>query len=380
MNDATTPAAPAPAGGIGYVAAPRERNRHEEYAQLKRLVVEKGLMKKQPGYYAWKIFLTLAMLGASLALMVALGDSWLQLLNAAFLAFVFVQIGFMGHDAGHLQISRLPRRNDSILLAVNLLIGLDRSWWVEKHNRHHGNPNHVQRDLDINLPLLAFTEDQALEKRGFYAFIVRYQAFFFLPLLLVEAISIRLDSIQYLVRGGRVKYPVLESVLLAAHFPVYTALVFLLMSPWHAAMFVLVHQGLFGVYMGLVFAPNHKGMVMLDSDTEMDLLRTQVLTARNIRPHPVTDFVYGGLNYQIEHHLFPLVSRNKLGEVRKVVKVFCRDHSVPYHETSLVGANWETMRFLHRVSAPLRRPQRKLVAPRAKDPAQWPRYRARARR
>ena len=369
-----------PAGGGQSAGAAEQRTLHEEYADLKRLVVQQGLMEKQPGYYVGKIVLTLALLAASLALMVALGDSWLQLLNAAFLSFVFVQIGFMGHDAGHLQISRSPRKNDSILLAVNFLIGLDRSWWVEKHNRHHGNPNHVQRDLDINLPLLAFTEDQALDKRGFYAFIVRYQAFFFLPLLLIEAISIRLDSVQYLFRGGRVKYPVLESVLLAAHFPVYAALVFLLMSPWHAAMFVLVHQGLFGVYMGLVFAPNHKGMLMVDSDNEMDLLRTQVLTARNIRPHPFTDFVYGGLNYQIEHHLFPLVPRNKLGKVRKVVKVFCRDHGVSYHETSVAGANWEMLRFLHRVSAPLRGPQGKLAVPREKDPAQWPRYRARARR
>ena len=84
-----------------------------------------------------------------------------------------------------------------------------------------------------------------------------------------------------------------------------------------------VHQLLFGLHMGMVFAPNHKGMPILEKDNDLDYLTQQVLTARNIKPNPLVDFMYGGLNYQVEHHLFPNMSRNRLGEAQKIVRPFC---------------------------------------------------------
>ena len=111
---------------------------------------------------------------------------------------------------------------------------------------------------------------------------------------------------------------------------------------------------LFGLYMGTVFAPNHKGMPMMDEDVSLDYLRRQVVTARNINPNPVTDFCYGGLNYQIEHHLFPNMPRNRLGEARKIVRAYCLDRGIPYYETSAFSAPIEILGFLHRTSAPLR--------------------------
>ena len=89
---------------------------------------------------------------------VALGDSWWQLLVAGFLAFVFTQLGFIGHDAGHRQIFRSRRANYLVgLLHGNLAIGLSYGWWVDKHNRHHAHPNHEGKDPDIAIGALAFT-------------------------------------------------------------------------------------------------------------------------------------------------------------------------------------------------------------------------------
>jgi fatty acid desaturase len=68
----------------------------------------------------------------------------------------------------------------------------------------------------------------------------------------------------------------------------------------------------------------------------------------------VTDYVYGGLNYQIEHHLFPTMPRNRLGEARQVVKQFCAERGVPYHETSVVQSFTEIVESLHEAGAPLR--------------------------
>jgi fatty acid desaturase len=138
-------------------------------------------------------------------------------------------------------------------------------------------------------------------------FVVGYQAFYFVPLLLLEGLGIRLASIQFMVRRQKAKYLLFEPLLMILHFILYFGLLVYFLSPWQVLGFVLVHQGPFGLYYGLVFAPNHKGMLILDKNNPLDFLRTQVLTTRNVKPGFITDFWYGGLNYQIEHHLFPLM-------------------------------------------------------------------------
>ncbi|MGH2507321.1 MAG: fatty acid desaturase family protein, partial [Ktedonobacteraceae bacterium] len=66
---------------------------------------------------------------------------------------------------------------------------------------------------------------------------------------------------------------------------------------------------------------------------------------------------YGGLNYQVEHHLFPSMPRNNLKKAQKLVKVYCQEHAIAYYETSAVQSFREILQFLHQVSAPLRIPQ-----------------------
>jgi hypothetical protein len=77
------------------------------------------------------------------------------------------------------------------------------------------------------------------------------------------------------------------------------------LSPLQALVFVVVHQGLFGLYLGCSFAPNHKGMPTLSDADQLDFLRRQVPTSRNVAGSRLVDWGLGGLNYQIEHHLFP---------------------------------------------------------------------------
>jgi fatty acid desaturase len=86
----------------------------------------------------------------------------------------------------------------------------------------------------------------------------------------------------------------------------------------------------------------------------VDFLHCQVLTARNIHAHPVTDFCYGGLNYQIEHHLFPAMARTQLKAAQPIVKAFCQTNAISYHETTAVQSLTEILRHLHQIGAPLR--------------------------
>jgi hypothetical protein len=113
-------------------------------------------------------------------------------------------------------------------------------------------------------------------------------------------------------------------------------------------------QGLFGLYLGCSFAPNHKGMPTLSYADQLDFVRRQVLTSRNVRGSRLVDFVLGGLNYQIEHHLFPNMPRPNLRHAQPLIRAFCQQRGIGYREASLLGSYAEAVRHLHTIGAPLR--------------------------
>jgi fatty acid desaturase len=333
---------------------PPRTGRWSEYTQLSRQIKQAGLLDRRRGYYTAKLILNLGLLAAGGAALAALEDSWWQLVTAAYLAVVFTQVAFVGHDAGHRQIFRSRRANNLVgLVHANLLVGVSFGWWVGKHDRHHSNPNHEDLDPDIDIPALAFTAGQARDKRGLARLVARYQAFLFFPLLLLEAAQLHVASAKAILRG-RGRANAIEALLLVLHFVGYVTALFLVLSPLQAAVFVLVQQGLFGLYLGCSFAPNHKGMPTLTEAEELDFLRTQVLTSRNVRGSRLVDFVLGGLNYQIEHHLFPNMPRPNLRRAQPLVRAFCTRHNIPYTEATMFGSYAEALRHLHSVGAPLR--------------------------
>jgi fatty acid desaturase len=297
-----------------------------------------------------RIAVTAVLLAAGWTAFVLVGDSWWQLVVAIFLAFVFTQLGFLAHEAGHHQISTSRRANDILgLLHGDLAVGLSFGWWVDKHNRHHAHPNTDGKDPDIGA--LAFTTGQARSRGPVARLAYRYQAYLFFPLLLLEAFSLHLSSILALIRPS-VRYRAWERALFTVHVLGYLGLVLLVLSPVKAIVFILVQQGLLGLYLGCSFAPNHKGMEILDADDHSDFLRRQVLTSRNVRGGWLIDYVLGGLNYQIEHHLFPSMPRPNLRRARPLVREFCRQHAVSYCETGLIDSYAQALRYLHAIGRP----------------------------
>ncbi len=299
--------------------------------------------------YAWRIAITVALLAAGWTAFALIGDSWWQLAVAVGLAVMFTQVSFLGHDAGHRQIFSSRRRSYVLgVLLGNLGIGLSFGWWVSKHNRHHANPNTEGADPDIMMRALAMTADQASTSSGLSKVVFRRQALLFFPMLLGESFSVHIASIRAVAgRPGR-RRPA-EAALLALHFALYLGAVFLVLSPVKAVVFIAVQQGLFGVYLGACFAPNHKGMPILRRADEHDFLRRQVLTSRNIRGGWFTDLALGGLNYQIEHHLFPSIPRPSLSRSQPLIRDFCQQQGLPYCQTSLIGSYAQALRYLHAV-------------------------------
>ena len=343
---------PLPPDAVNHAAsqpAPAARARGSEYAALSRQIRRSGLLDRRLHFYARKIALTAAALVAGWAAFALIGNSWWQLCVAVFLALVFAQIGFLGHDAGHQQVFGSRRANYVLgILCGNLATGLSYGWWTSKHNRHHANPNTEGADPDIQIGVLAFSGGRARASSGLQRLIFRYQAYLMIPLLFLEAGALHGSSIRALTRRGA-RHRVLESALLTLHFAAYLSVVFLVLSPLKAVLFIAVQQGVFGFYLGCSFAPNHKGMPVLDPAEKVDFLRRQVITSRNVRGGGLTDWALGGLNYQIEHHLFPSMPRPNLRRAQPLVAAFCAERGLPYSEATLFGSYAEALRHLNAV-------------------------------
>ncbi|MQA85347.1 MAG: acyl-CoA desaturase [Streptosporangiales bacterium] len=325
-----------------------------DFAGLSRRVARAGLMDSRPGYYVARTGVIAGLFVGGWAVFVALGDSWLQIPVAAFLAIVFAQVALVAHDLAHRQVFRRRRPTEVAgWIAGNLGIGMSYGWWTDKHTRHHANPNHEDLDPDVAPHVLAWTADQARTSRGLRRLVGRWQAYLFFPLLLLEGINMHVSSARALFRPS-LKHRGLEATLLVAHVAGYLAALLLVLLPGKALAFLAVHQGLLGVYLGCAFAPNHKGMPTLTGGDRPDFLRRQVLTSRNVRGGRLVDIALGGLNYQIEHHLFPSMPTPNLRRARPIVRAYCAQLDVPYYETGLVSSYAQALRHLHRAGTPLR--------------------------
>ncbi|MDQ1696278.1 MAG: hypothetical protein QOJ03_1631 [Frankiaceae bacterium] len=319
-----------------------------DYGRLLAEIQSAKLLDRSVLLYLPRLFVMLGMVGGGLLLLDRLGNSWWQLLVAAYFGVVFAQIGFLGHDAGHQQIFRSRRANDRLgMLLANICVGLSYSWWVDKHNRHHRNPNEVGRDPDVERNILAWTSTQAESQRGVFRVVARHQAVLFFPLLLLEAWNLHVGSVRALLTDRRRR--LVELPLLALHLVLPVTVLVLVMSPLKALAFVAIQQSLFGLYLGCSFAPNHKGMPIVTEEDQLDFLRRQVLTSRNIAGGRFVTAVFGGLNYQIEHHLFPSMPSRNLRRCRLIVKSFCASHEVDYREASVVGSYVQALRYLQTI-------------------------------
>jgi fatty acid desaturase len=334
------------------------RERHTSvYAALSQQVRDAGLLRRRYAYYWTLIVATLVAFAGVWVGVVLLGDSWWQLGLAAVLAVVSTQLGFLGHDTAHRQVFASHRWNAwTSRVLSGLFAGLSYGWWTGKHNKHHNAPNQEGKDPDIAPGTLAFTPAIAAERTGLAAWLTARQGWAFFPLLTLEGLALHVASVQTLLQQKTIPHRRTELTFIAIRLSTYVAVLFVLLPPGKAAAFVGVQLAVFGVLLGGSFAPNHKGMPLVPASMKVDFLRRQVLMSRNIRGGPVTDYMMGGLNYQIEHHLFPSMPRPNLKLAQPMVREHCRTHGVAYTETSLVRSYGIVVRYLNRVGLAERDP------------------------
>mmetsp|Transcript_10084 Transcript_10084/g.14234 ORF Transcript_10084/g.14234 Transcript_10084/m.14234 type:complete len:118 (+) Transcript_10084:1141-1494(+) len=105
-----------------------------------------------------------------------------------------------------------------------------------------------------------------------------------------------------------------------------------------------------GFMLALVFGLGHNGMSTYDASDRPDFWKLQVTTTRNVTSNMFVDWFCGGLQYQVDHHLFPSVPRHNLPKVHSLVSSFCKENDVEYYEAGMIKGTVEVLVHLKKIS------------------------------
>ena len=302
-------------------------------------IIAAGILQRDLRYYTFLIGGLGLATAVSLYFMVRLPVS-LALVGWA-VAFSLLAVQFCGivHDAGHRTIFRSITLNNLLGGVIGSLLAMGFRSWREQHNAHHAHTNVEGRDPDLDIPLHAFTVKQFQQQGGPWRIARRYQAMVFYPMRTFVVFSRRLADIGYFRQRRFSAMLLVEMALWAAGIISWFVVPFLVFPLGKALLLFVVVHPVMGFYLSNIFAPNHKGMPQIPEGAKLSFLEHQIRTSRNITPGLLVDFVYMGLNYQIEHHLFPTCPRNKLKLITPYVLEICRQTSLEYTQTGVIKSN-----------------------------------------
>jgi fatty acid desaturase len=321
-----------------------------EFSALLHTVRDAGLLRRSRLFYFATFAAITTALGAAWIGFAFLHDSWYSLLIAAALGLIFTQYAFLGHEAAHRQVFESGKANELAgRVLADFFVGMSYSWWMSKHTRHHGNPNTVTKDPDIDPDFIVFLPEDAAKMTGLPAKITRRQGWFFFPALLLEGLNLHQHAYRTVFSRKKVDKRAFSIILLMLRNVAYLAVLFSFMPLGMAFAFLGVQLAIFGLYMGASFAPNHIGMPILPADSKVDFLRRQVLTSRNVKGGWFMNIFMGGLNFQVEHHLFPSMPRPHLRKANEIVREYCEAREIEYTETGYGRAQVIVVQYLNKV-------------------------------
>lgn len=328
------------------------------YSELLARVKDEGLLAKNPAFYL-KRFAFISLISSALWALTffisAMHWAWaLAIPGAMLLGICAAQFGFIAHEASHRQVFLSNKWNDLFgKISANLFAGLSYGFWMKKHNQHHKTPNQIHKDPDIHIRVLAFRTEDMQAKKLPERVITKNQGWLFPILLTLTGFDLLMDSFAAIVKkdanGHRLPGRLGEFAMMMFRQAVPAVIFMVLFGPVFGAAIWLIFMLTFGLFMGGAFAPNHKGMPLVPENSKINFFERQVLTSRNIKPSWLKDNLMGGLNYQVEHHLFPSMPRPNLARTREIVMEFCREKNVPYTEKGLFQSYGIVISYLNKV-------------------------------
>jgi len=343
------------------------------YRELRAKLVTMGMFNASYSYYLFKVLSNFGILALAIYCAVSSSSFAVHMLGALILGLFWQQSGWLAHDFLHHQVFKNRLFGDLMgVLIGDVCQGFSVAWWKSKHNTHHAVPNLHESspaasdgDPDIDtMPILAWSLKMAEQARNseFGRFMIRYQSIFYFPVLLFARLAWAHQSWVFVFGGVgqwstktaaidrlNIQHPVLERLALIAH---YLGLLYIcsFMPLLDGILYILVAQTSCGFLLALVFGLGHNGMAVYPADQRPDFWKLQVTTTRNFTSNLFTDWFCGGLQYQVEHHLFPMLPRHNLGKVHSLVASFCKEQGVTYHEANMWVGTKEILSHLSTVS------------------------------
>ena len=273
-----------------------------------------------------------------------------RLLGLATLAFITVHAGFLAHEIGHGAVTRNRRLTEAAgQLFHTFLTALCYSYFRHIHRSHHPHCNDRGRDPDIQSGVFSLYEQSAREKRGFAGMVSRHQGALIWILVWLQGFTLKIDSLKYLranPRAGRA-----DRWVVAAHFAAWLVPPAAVLGLADALLNYALMTLLIGPYLGTIFLVNHIGTRVVEPGERLHHFFHEIAVTRNVGASRLHDFVFGGVNNHIEHHLFPSIPSARLRAARRITREFCRRHGVAYREMSWLAAAREVTRHFRRMSA-----------------------------
>lgn len=316
-----------------------------DFRKLRSEFTKQGFFESSKAYYAYKLFGNVAILAVAIAVLLASSGAWLGVVVSAFLLGLFwQQCGWLAHDFLHHQVFTNRHWNNAFGYLVGTVFqGFSVDWWKSKHNTHHAVPNEFHGDIgamdpDIDtLPLLAWSTDMADSVADATTrAMIRVQHYMFFPILMLARLSWAQQSFSHACKITSLapRKGWVEVALLIVHYLWYVGLAFLALPPLKAILYLLLSQGLCGFMLGIAFVQSHNGMEVY-CDVK-DFVTAQVVSTRDIAYNAWVHWFMGGLNYQIEHHLFPSMPRHNLVKIQEPIRALCKKHHLPYEECDMI--------------------------------------------
>lgn len=286
-------------------------------------------------------------------------SKWVHIACGGLMGVVWIQSGWLGHDSGHYQV--MPTRHFNRFLQVlsgNCLAGISIAWWKWNHNSHHIACNSLDFDPDLqHMPFFAVSStlfssirsyfyDRKMNFDSFCRFLVSYQHYTFYPVMCFARINLFAQSIILLSSKRKVPNRGQEILGVLSFWIWYPSLVSCLPN-WHErVIFVLASFSVTGIQ-HVQFCLNHfSSSVYLGHPKGNDWFKKQTNGTLDITCSSWMDWFHGGLQFQIEHHLFPRLPRNQLRNISPFVKELCKKHNLPYMTVSFWEANMLTIATL----------------------------------
>ncbi|KAI8911114.1 fatty acid desaturase-domain-containing protein [Gorgonomyces haynaldii] len=320
----------------------------KDIQQLRIEAKNMGLYESSKYYYTMKLLQILGMLSTGVAIIAYTPDNFVTMvLSSMVIALCWQQAGWLAHDFLHHQVFKNRQVNNGIgYFLGNVVQGFSVGWWKQKHCTHHGAPNVHMQDPDINtMPLLAWSE-HALEMFSDISndkmaeFMVSYQFILYFPLLSFARFSWAVSSAFWAFTPAKARdFPTLsgiEQAGLFVHYSWYIGSAFYFLSPAYAVSWLVLSQLFCGIFLATVFSLNHNGrpVYSFEECAKMDFYELAIITGRNVEPTKFNNWFTGGLNFQIEHHMFPTVPRNNLPKIAPMVEKLAKKYNIPYHTTT----------------------------------------------